>query len=236
MKCTTVREKLGGYLDGALRSAERVRVQQHVAICGHCREELECYRKLSVLLSRTTSALPPADLAVKIRVATAQARATQDAPSRIRAWWSHVEVRLENAFRPLALPATGGFFSAVVVFLFVLQLIVPGVTVRAVQDDVPLNLMRPAELLSLSDYRAPLASEHNERDFALPHGLLLDVTVDARGQMVGYEILSGPKDLAVRRQLDEMLLFARFRPMMSFGRPTAGGHVVLSFSEVRVRG
>ena len=35
---------------------------------------------------------------------------------------------------------------------------------------------------------------------------------------------------------DQMLLFARFSPMLSFGRPTAGGHVVLSFSAVRVRG
>jgi hypothetical protein len=33
-----------------------------------------------------------------------------------------------------------------------------------------------------------------------------------------------------------MLLFSRFSPMLSFGRPTPGGHVVLSFSAVHVRG
>ena len=38
------------------------------------------------------------------------------------------------------------------------------------------------------------------------------------------------------RHADQMLLFSRFSPMLSFGRPTAGGHVVLSFSAVRVRG
>jgi hypothetical protein len=31
-------------------------------------------------------------------------------------------------------------------------------------------------------------------------------------------------------------LFARFRPMMSFGRSVAGGHVLITFSEVRVTG
>jgi hypothetical protein len=62
------------------------------------------------------------------------------------------------------------------------------------------------------------------------------VTVDAHGQMAGYQILSGPKSLDIRHQLDQMLLFSRFRPMLSFGRPTAGGHVILSFSAVRVRG
>jgi len=33
-----------------------------------------------------------------------------------------------------------------------------------------------------------------------------------------------------------MLLFSRFSPMLSFGRPTSGGHVILSFSAVHVRG
>jgi hypothetical protein len=66
--------------------------------------------------------------------------------------------------------------------------------------------------------------------------LLIDVTVDQHGQMVGYQILSGPHSVDLRHQLDQMLLFSRFRPMMSFGRPTAGGHVILSFSAVRVRG
>jgi hypothetical protein len=139
-------------------------------------------------------------------------------------------------FRPLTVPATGGFLSAILVFVFVFQMIVPGITVRAVQNDVPINLMRPAELLLLSDYPQSWAPEQHDVALSLPHGLLVDVTVDAHGQMVGYQILSGPDSTDLRRQLDQMLLFSRFRPMMSFGRPTSGGHVVLSFSAVRVRG
>jgi hypothetical protein len=54
--------------------------------------------------------------------------------------------------------------------------------------------------------------------------------------MTDYQILSGPNSLEMRHQLDQMLLFSRFSPMLSFGRPTAGGHVILSFSAVRVRG
>jgi hypothetical protein len=54
--------------------------------------------------------------------------------------------------------------------------------------------------------------------------------------MADYQILSGPNSADLRHQLDQMLLFSRFRPMMSFGRPTSGGHVILSFSAVRVRG
>jgi hypothetical protein len=108
--------------------------------------------------------------------------------------------------------------------------------VRAVQNDVALNLMRPAELVSLSDYPQSWAPESQDVELSMPHGLLVDVTVDSHGQMTDYTILSGPTTLELRRHLDQMLLFSRFSPMLSFGRPTAGGHVVLSFSAVRVRG
>jgi hypothetical protein len=240
MKCNTVRTKLAGYLDDAVTGAalvkERAHIREHLEACGFCREELQRYRKLSVLLSRVPQNVPPADLAVRIRVAAAQAVPTQDLTSRMHRIRDRAELLLDNVFRPLTVPATGGFFSAIVVFALVLQLIVPGITVRAVPNDVPLNILRPAELITLSDYPSSWAPEQHDVELSLPHGLLIDVTVDQHGQMVAYQILSGPKSVDLRHQLDQMLLFSRFRPMMSFGRPTAGGHVILSFSAIRVRG
>jgi hypothetical protein len=240
MKCNKVRSKLAGYLDDAVTGAapveERVQVREHLDSCAPCREELQRYRKLSSLLSRVPRNLPPADLAVRIRVAAAQSLPTQDLPGRLQRIRDRAELLLDNVFRPLTVPATGGFFSAILVFVIVLQLIVPGITVRAVPNDVPLNILRPAELITLSDYPSSWAPEQHDLELSLPHGLLIDVTVDQHGQMVGYQILSGPRSVDLRHQLDQMLLFSRFRPMMSFGRPTSGGHVILSFSAVRVRG
>ena|SRR2546421_5279792 len=240
MKCTTVRPKLASYLDDAISGAaqvqERMHIREHLEVCGFCREELERFRKLAVLLSRVPRNLPPADLAVKIRVAAAQSLPTQDLPSRMRRLRDRAEILLDNVFRPLTLPATGGFISAILVFIVVLQLIAPGITVQAVPNDVPLNILQPAELITLSDYPSSWAPEQHDVELSLPHGLLVDVTVDQHGQMVGYQILSGPRSSDLRHQLDQMLTFSRFRPMMSFGRPTAGGHVILSFSAVRVRG
>jgi anti-sigma factor RsiW len=240
MKCNTVRTKLAGYLDdavtGVARVEERVQISQHLEACNVCREELEKFRKLSVMLSRVPKNIPPADLAVRIKVAAAQAQHSQGWPSRMRRIKDRAEILLDNVFRPLSVPATGGFFSAILVFVLVLQMIVPGTTVRAVQNDVALNLMRPAELVTLSDYPQSWAPEQQDVELSLPHGLLIDVTVDSHGQMTDYQILSGPTSEDLRRHLDQMLLFSRFSPMLSFGRPTAGGHVVLSFSAVRVRG
>ena len=240
MKCSTVTTRLAGYLDDAVAnvagSRERGEMREHLESCADCRQELQRYRKLAVLLASTPRVLPPSDLAVRIKVAAAQAKETQDWRNRWQRFRDRMEVLTENTFRPISVPATGGFFSAILVFALVLQMMVPGISVQAVENDVPLTIMQPAELISLSDFPESWAPEQHETELSLPHGLLIDVTVDARGQMVDYQILSGPSSQDLRRQLDQMLLFSRFRPMRSFGRPTSGGHVVLSFSAVRVRG
>ena len=240
MKCTTVRTKLAGYLDDALAAttsaAERVQIGEHLNGCAVCRAELQRFRKLAVLLSRVPQNDPPADLAVRIKVAAAQAQHPRDFPSRLRRMRDRAEILLDNVLRPLTVPATGGLFTAFLVFVLVLQLMMPGITVEAVPNDVPLDILRPAELLSISEYPQPWASEQHEIELSLPQGLQVYVTVDARGQVADYEILAGPTSPDLRHQLDQILLFSRFRPMMSFGRPTAGGHVILSFNAVRVRG
>jgi hypothetical protein len=240
MKCKTVSTKLAGYLDdaliGAARAEERVAMREHLEACAHCRMELQRYRRLSVLMSRVPNSEVPADLAVRIKVAAAQAQASRDWRGRWQEMRDHAAVVLENVFRPITLPATGGFFSAIIVFALVLQILVPGISVQAVPNDTETNLLRPAELISLSEYPDTWATEPQDMEASLPHGLLLDVTVDARGRMADYQVLSGPTSSGVRRQLDQLLFFSRFKPMMSFGRPTSGGHVVLSFDAVHVRG
>jgi hypothetical protein len=239
MKCATVRSKLAGYLDDAVeshaRSSERVQMRAHLESCAVCREELQRYRKLAVLLSRSPRVLPPSDLAVRIKVAAAQ-KNSSDTRSRWQRFRDRAEILLDNVFRPVSLPATGGIVSAVFVFLLVLQLMAPGITVQANPNDVPLSIMQPAELVALSDAPGNWAPEQHDNELALPHALMVDVTVDANGQMMDYQIISGPRTTQMQHELNQMLLFSRFNPMRSFGRPTAGGHVILSFSAVRVRG
>lgn len=240
MTCERVTTKLAGYLDDAAATAarpeERQEVRAHLESCADCREELQRYRKLGVLLSRMPRAVPPADLAVRIKVAAAQAQASQDWASRWQKIKDRVEVIFENTYRPLTVPATGGLFSAILVFVFMLHMVMPGITVQADPNDIPVGLLRPAELISLSQNPEGTDPEEQHPDVNLQHDLLVDVTVDAEGGMSSYRILTGSDSPKLRHQLDQILLFSRFSPMLSFGRPTAGGHVVLSFSAVHVRG
>ena len=133
MKCTTVRTKLAGYLDDAITGAaqvhERVHVREHLESCASCREELQRFRKLAVLLSRVPRSLPPRTWQCAFEWPLRSPPPRRIFRSRLRTMRDRAEVKLENVFRPLTLPATGGFVSAILVFVVVLQLIVPGITV-----------------------------------------------------------------------------------------------------------
>ena len=103
-----------------------------------------------------------------------------------------------------------------------------------VPNDLPLNLVQPASLVSVAQFPMPGIAG---ADGAPNSGaLLLEATLNAEGEVVFYKILAGPSDKVVTRQIDQVLMFSRFRPQLSFGRPTDGGRVLLNFSEVRVHG
>jgi hypothetical protein len=145
-----------------------------------------------------------------------------------------LELALKNIFEPLALPATGGIVAALLVFAVVYQVLGVGMPVDAATPDSPTNLLQPARLEVLAGFQMSRLEEITRTGGQ--HPLLVEAMVNADGQAISYRIISGQVDQVVQRELDQVLFFSRFRPQMSFGRPTSGGHVILSFSQIRVRG
>jgi len=239
MTCAEVRRLVPGYLDGALpermsRDAH-ARMGQHLENCLDCRQELERYVHLSAMMSTVGSNPPPANLGLDIRVAVAQARAAQGFRNHIGRWRNRIQLVVENILEPLAVPATGGLLAALVVFAIVshqfLGLAMPLVTTADLP--LPASLLQPARLETLAGFQM---SGIKESTPAGEHGLLVEATVSAAGEAVSYRVISGRMDSAMQRELDQVLLFSRFRPQLSFGRPLSGGHVVLSFNTISVRG
>jgi hypothetical protein len=237
MTCAEVRRLLPGYLDGALpekASANgHARVGEHLESCKQCRQELVSYVLMSMMMSAVTPPAAPADLGVRIRVAVAQARAIEGVAGRMRRWKDRGELLLENILEPLALPATGGLVVALLVFLMVYQVLGVGMPLSAAVHDSPTNLLLPARLESLAPFSM---SELEEKEPMGAHQLLVEATVNANGEAASYQILSGQVDPAMRHELDQVVLFSRFQPELSFGRPTSNGRVLLSFNKIRVRG
>ena len=94
--------------------------------------------------------------------------------------------------------------------------------------------MQPARLQTLAGFPLPGLDEAAAAE--QPEGLLVEATVNAEGQAVDYRVIGSPLDAGTQRQLDRVVLFSRFRPQLSFGRPTSSGRVVLGFSRIFVRG
>jgi Putative zinc-finger len=232
MNCRQAERYLPGYLDGATSPSNHALLREHLAACEACNVQLERYRRLAVCLASVAAAPPPSDLAVRIRVQAAQSGAPWAGARRL---WSRAVVTFENILKPLAVPATGGILTALVAFVLIVQNILVGVPMTGVvPNDLPLNLVQPARLESLAPFPIPgvmSASGQSESG-----NLLLEATLNSQGEVVSYKILSGPDNSAVQRQIDQVMLFSRFRPQLSFGRPQAGGRVLLSFSEVHVHG
>jgi hypothetical protein len=239
MECVEVRELLPGYLDGAIpeRSGQRThaRVWQHLDHCASCRAELRTYRELSGMMAAARRVSPPAQLGVAIRSAVSRARANAGFSNRMRRLHIRLELLLDHILEPLAVPATGGLLTALVVFGIVCQVLGVGMPLRTTRADSPTSLLQPARLETLAGFETASLAEAN-RSSDDESGLLVEATVNADGQAVDYRVLSGQVDLAMRRQLDQVVLFSRFRPQLNFGRPTSGGRVVLSFAQVRVHG
>jgi len=231
MKCAEAAQYLPGYLDGTVQTQQRARLSQHLFTCSDCREQLDRYGLMAGYLANLEPVRPPADLALRIRVEASQVRANW-----LLGWWTGMRITLKNILEPLAVPATGGVLTALAVFVLVVQNILVGIpTGGFVPNDLPLNLVQPARLESLAPFPIPgiVADGHPDSGSG---ALLLEATLNAQGQVVNYRIISGPTDTAVQKQIDQVLLFSRFRPELSFGLPMAGGRVLLSFNEVRVHG
>ncbi len=229
MTCREVGRHLPGYLDGAMSTERHSVVHAHLSDCSSCRADLEAYSRLSRVLAEAIPVAPPKDLATRIRVRASRA---QYQPSR--RLWGRASVFFNNILRPLAVPATGGLLTAAFAFVFLVQSLIVGIPMGNIPNDSPTELIQPAQLESLAPFPAPgIIAGANGVGAGL---LTVEATVNAQGNVAGYRILTGPTDAVVRHQIDEILIFSRFEPELTFGRPTAGGRVLISFSEVRVRG
>lgn len=229
MTCREVGRHLPGYLDGAMSAERHSVVHAHLSDCSACRADLEAYSRLSRALAEAIPVAPPKDLATRIRI---QASHAQYQPSR--RFWGRAFIFFDNILRPLAVPATGGLLTAAFAFVFLVQSLIVGIPMGNIPNDLPTDLIQPAQLESLAPFPAPgILAGGNGAGAGL---LTVEATLNAQGNVAGYRILTGPTDATVRHQIDEILIFSRFQPELTFGRPTAGGRVVISFSEVRVRG
>jgi Putative zinc-finger len=222
-KCADVKKLFSPYLDGRVSGVQMHLLTSHMEECAECRAEYRATQRTQELLAGIGREKPPADLALKLRVAI-----SRESAQRKRPRYEGIVVRMQNALNAFMVPATAGLVSAILFFGLLLGFFTLPAELRASSVDVPLTLYTGPQL-EQSAFGTTLGNMGED-------AVVIEAYVDANGRVEDYRILSQPDDAqAFLPQLKNLLIFTTFRPALSMGRPTAGT-AVLSFSKISVRG
>jgi hypothetical protein len=223
MKCWTVRRRFSAYLDSSLPEKEGLALRAHLRDCGACSRRSDGYRLSRRALRSLPPRTPPMDLTMRLRIAASRERAQNaSSGSRFRAWAGGFKLALDNLMKPLALPAAGGLCAAILLF----TILVPtfsGAFYLVSGGDVPTGLSTNPVLKST----APIGFHYGDAE--------VDLRIDEQGRIINYSIVGSQgldKD-AMRRSIENNLLFTQFAPATAFGIPVTGS-LRISFRSSRI--
>jgi hypothetical protein len=225
--CASIRDQFSDYLDGALTGVAMQSIAGHLDACPECAADFALWRQSQQALARLEPVRPPADLALRIRVALSQEQA-RTAKNFLALW----KVRWQNSVAPFLLQASAGLASAIVLIGTMTLLIGAFAAPEpAAARDEPLGMASsPHFLYSNLELEADPVTVSGK---SLP--VTVEVFVDAQGRVYDYDIVSGPSDPATRAKLESLLLTSVFLPATTFGQPVKGV-ALLTFSRVPVQG
>ena len=135
----------------------------------------------------------------------------------------------DNAVRPMLLQVAGGLVGSVALLGGTALLLgVAAAPQQVLANDEPLGaLTAPHYLYSTASPGAIVTG----RDTTI----IVEASVDSRGRVYDYTIVSGPQDDAVRTQVANQLLGSVYQPASAFGVPVRG-RVVVTFAGISVHG
>lgn len=229
MNCGEAKNSFTAYMDGLLTGSQSQSIGRHLASCCECNSHFSSLRTAHSLVASIGRKQPPAELAARLRIALARERMRQHQPlaAKISSAWNPALHRFEEMLASFMIPATAGFFSAVLCFGVMIGVFALPSQLSAA-NDIPSGLFVPARLSS-----TPFSVMD---DYASDAPVMVEAYVDADGRVQDYRIISdepASEIVKLRPQLDNALIFAQFAPATAFGKP-APSRVVISFSRVNV--
>jgi hypothetical protein len=229
LTCQQNRSRFSAYLDGALTGVEMHQLGEHLEDCRECEAEFSALRAIQSSVASLGPARPPADLALRLRVAISRER--ERTPQRML---TRLSVQWENTVAPLLLRASAGFASAVLLIGTVGLLIGTFATPEPLTArDEPIGMATNPRLLYSGVPDG--ATEADPPDSSIQGSVVVRAFVDRQGRVYDFHVISGAMDQQTHAALENKLLFSTFEPARVFGQPVPGS-VLLSFADVSVQG
>src|SRR5262249_24913082 len=139
--------------------------------------------------------------------------------ARMEYWSERGRLMMDNLMRPLALPAAGGFASA----LFCFVTLIPSLGfLRNTANDIPSALYTEPSVNSVAHF-TPRSKINDDT--------VIEVQIDEQGHMVDYNVLEGH----MTSEIGNLLLFTTYTPATVFLQP-ASGKIVIRRSQIVVKG
>jgi len=227
LDCTAARAHFSAYLDGAVSGTVMQSLARHLDACTGCTAEFAQWRAMQQALAALGPAKAPADLALRLRVALSH----ETAQNRIT-WLDRLDLAWKNTVGPLALQASAGLASAVLLLGTVILLLgVVSAPEQAVANDEPTGAATAPHFLYASpgSDSLPISAGTNGQP------VVVQALVNASGDVYDYRIVSGAVTNIVRAQIENKLLFSKFEPATLLGEPTRG-RILLSYTGIAVHG
>lgn len=229
MTCEEVRDVLGAFVDHELSSEESRVVAAHIDSCVACARGAAATEQIRHGLRRVTPLAPSAKLRTSLKVLASRERAR--VLNTNISLTDRLRLTFQSTMRPIALPVAGGFLGSVILFsMFVPALAIPVHAMTATRD-VPTALSTGP---SVALVRYPALFDLGDEE------LVIDLIVDEQGRMLNYAVIEGSsvlRDLSIRRQLENSLLFTEFTPGTRFGGPAMSKlRLLIRSSQITVEG
>lgn len=174
MNCHQAKRYSTSYLDGRLRSDQRSEVAAHLSDCESCSSYFDQVVLIRSALRGLSPVTVPQYLQTRLKVIASKQRAETlwTRGSRFQAIWERWKFRMSEMMRPVALPATGGLLSSIVLFgTFILMI---GTTTRIANYEIPLIAAAVEPNLVPLDLRS--------------RTVILNMTFDSSGRIADYQV------------------------------------------------
>jgi hypothetical protein len=221
---------LSAFLDGRIVESEKRSLEEHLESCVACGARCAELVALQTALRAAPVRKVTRQLAFSLRSLASREAARQrrrvDFRARVHDVTESLAFWASGLMKPLALPAAGGLATAVLLFSAVMTGF-QGIISVPQPGDIPTVLATEAQLKStLLD--------------TAPEEINVDVLVDEQGRVTDYCLPKGLDERTrqeLRRVIGSSLLFTKFQPATTFGRPTSGWvPVTFRRTQLEVRG